>query len=62
MCGIVAAVTQRNIINFLLESIQKLEYRGYDSSGLALINKNNNFFFVKNSYILHISYKNTINY
>ncbi|CAL4317947.1 Glutamine--fructose-6-phosphate aminotransferase [isomerizing] [Buchnera aphidicola (Protaphis terricola)] len=41
MCGIVAAVTQRNIINFLLKSIQKLEYRGYDSSGLALINSNN---------------------
>jgi glucosamine--fructose-6-phosphate aminotransferase (isomerizing) len=42
MCGIVAAVTQRNIINFLLESIKKLEYRGYDSSGLAIINQNNN--------------------
>ncbi|QCI18599.1 glutamine--fructose-6-phosphate transaminase (isomerizing) [Buchnera aphidicola] len=43
MCGIVAAVTQRNIINCLLQSIKRLEYRGYDSSGLALINKNNNF-------------------
>jgi len=42
MCGIVAAVTQRYIINFLLESIKKLEYRGYDSSGLAIINQNNN--------------------
>lgn len=42
MCGIVAAVTQRNIINFLLENIKRLEYRGYDSSGLAIINKNNN--------------------
>lgn len=41
MCGIVAAVTKRNIINFLLQSIKKLEYRGYDSSGLAVINKNN---------------------
>ncbi|AWH90727.1 glutamine--fructose-6-phosphate transaminase (isomerizing) [Buchnera aphidicola (Melanaphis sacchari)] len=40
MCGIVAAVTKRNIINFLLQSIKKLEYRGYDSSGLAVINKN----------------------
>ncbi|WP_348769449.1 glutamine--fructose-6-phosphate transaminase (isomerizing) [Buchnera aphidicola] len=47
MCGIVAAVTQRNIIDFLLESIQRLEYRGYDSSGLALINKNNNFIRVR---------------
>jgi glucosamine--fructose-6-phosphate aminotransferase (isomerizing) len=42
MCGIVAAVTQRNIIDFLLEGIQKLEYRGYDSSGLAIINQNDN--------------------
>lgn len=41
MCGIVAAVTQRNIINFLLEGIKKLEYRGYDSSGLAIINQKN---------------------
>lgn len=47
MCGIVAAVTQRNITNFLLKSIQKLEYRGYDSSGLALINKNNDFIRVR---------------
>ncbi|QFQ32775.1 glutamine--fructose-6-phosphate transaminase (isomerizing) [Buchnera aphidicola (Aphis fabae)] len=43
MCGIVAAVTQRNIINFLLKSIKRLEYRGYDSSGLAIVNKNNDF-------------------
>lgn len=43
MCGIVAAVTQRNIINLLLESIHRLEYRGYDSAGLALIDNNNNF-------------------
>lgn len=42
MCGIVAAVTQRNITDFLLESIKKLEYRGYDSSGLAVINQKKN--------------------
>ncbi|QCI15732.1 glutamine--fructose-6-phosphate transaminase (isomerizing) [Buchnera aphidicola] len=42
MCGIVAAVTQRNITNFLVESIKKLEYRGYDSSGLAIIDYKNN--------------------
>ncbi|QCI18026.1 glutamine--fructose-6-phosphate transaminase (isomerizing) [Buchnera aphidicola (Aphis nasturtii)] len=47
MCGIVAAVTQRNIISFLLERIQRLEYRGYDSAGLALINQNNNFIRVR---------------
>lgn len=42
MCGIVAAVTQRNIANFLINGIKKLEYRGYDSSGLAVIDNKNN--------------------
>jgi glucosamine--fructose-6-phosphate aminotransferase (isomerizing) len=39
MCGIVAAVADRNIIPVLLEGLRKLEYRGYDSAGLALINE-----------------------
>lgn len=39
MCGIVAAVADRNIVAVLLEGLRKLEYRGYDSAGLALINK-----------------------
>jgi len=38
MCGIVAAVADRNIVPFLLEGLRRLEYRGYDSAGLALIN------------------------
>ena len=38
MCGIVAAVAARNIVPVLLEGLRKLEYRGYDSAGLALIN------------------------
>ena len=38
MCGIVAAVADRNIVPILLEGLRKLEYRGYDSAGLALIN------------------------
>ncbi|CAL4326096.1 glutamine--fructose-6-phosphate transaminase (isomerizing) [Buchnera aphidicola] len=42
MCGIVAAVTRYNIINILLEGIKKLEYRGYDSSGLAVVDHKNN--------------------
>ena len=37
MCGIVAAVADRNIVPQLLEGLRKLEYRGYDSAGLALI-------------------------
>ena len=40
MCGIVAAVADRNIVPVLLEGLRKLEYRGYDSAGLALINAN----------------------
>jgi glucosamine--fructose-6-phosphate aminotransferase (isomerizing) len=37
MCGIVGGVTQRNIVPILLEGLQRLEYRGYDSAGLAVI-------------------------
>jgi glucosamine--fructose-6-phosphate aminotransferase (isomerizing) len=36
MCGIVGAVAQRNIIPVLVEGLRRLEYRGYDSCGLAL--------------------------
>ena len=36
MCGIVAAVAQRNITPILLEGLKRLEYRGYDSCGVAL--------------------------
>ena len=37
MCGIVAAAAERNIVPVLLEGLRRLEYRGYDSAGLALI-------------------------
>lgn len=36
MCGIVAAAAQGNIVSVLLEGLRKLEYRGYDSAGLAI--------------------------
>jgi len=36
MCGIVAAVAQRNITPILVEGLKRLEYRGYDSCGVAL--------------------------
>ena len=36
MCGIVGAVAQRDITPILLEGLQRLEYRGYDSCGIAL--------------------------
>ncbi len=38
MCGIVAASSRRDISQILLSGLQALEYRGYDSAGLALIN------------------------
>src|SRR5579864_2894990 len=38
MCGIVGAVGTRNIVPILLDGLQRLEYRGYDSAGVAVIN------------------------
>ncbi|PKH23534.1 glutamine--fructose-6-phosphate transaminase (isomerizing) [Enterobacterales bacterium CwR94] len=37
MCGIVGAVAQRDIAEILLEGLKRLEYRGYDSAGLAVV-------------------------
>ncbi|MDZ7593682.1 MAG: glutamine--fructose-6-phosphate transaminase (isomerizing) [Thiobacillus sp.] len=37
MCGIVGAVAQRNVVPILLEGLRRLEYRGYDSAGLVII-------------------------
>ncbi len=37
MCGIVGAVAQRNVSKILIEGLKRLEYRGYDSAGLAVI-------------------------
>ena len=36
MCGIVGAIAQRNVASILIEGLNRLEYRGYDSAGLAL--------------------------
>ncbi|HET7158326.1 MAG TPA: glutamine--fructose-6-phosphate aminotransferase, partial [Burkholderiales bacterium] len=38
MCGIVGAVAQRNVVPILLEGLKRLEYRGYDSAGVAVVN------------------------
>ena len=38
MCGIVGATSDRNIVPILIEGIRRLEYRGYDSTGLAVVN------------------------
>jgi glutamine---fructose-6-phosphate transaminase (isomerizing) len=39
MCGIVGAISERNITNPLLMGLKRLEYRGYDSAGIAVINE-----------------------
>lgn len=38
MCGIVGGIAQRNVVPILLEGLKRLEYRGYDSAGMAVIN------------------------
>ena len=41
MCGIVAAVAERPIQSILIEGLKRLEYRGYDSAGLATLIEGN---------------------
>jgi glutamine---fructose-6-phosphate transaminase (isomerizing) len=43
MCGIIGGVTNKNITPLLLKGLKKLEYRGYDSSGIIVLSKNNSF-------------------
>jgi glucosamine--fructose-6-phosphate aminotransferase (isomerizing) len=38
MCGIVGAIGSRNIVSTLIEGLSRLEYRGYDSAGIAVLN------------------------
>ena len=38
MCGIVGAVAKRNVVPILIEGLKRLEYRGYDSAGVAVMN------------------------
>lgn len=37
MCGIVAGVSYRNIVPILTEGLRRMEYRGYDSCGVAVV-------------------------
>ncbi len=41
MCGIVGAVAQRDVADILVEGLRRLEYRGYDSAGVATIDQQN---------------------
>ncbi|MDZ7769535.1 MAG: glutamine--fructose-6-phosphate transaminase (isomerizing) [Woeseiaceae bacterium] len=40
MCGIVGAVAERNVVPILMEGLRRLEYRGYDSAGIAVMGAN----------------------
>jgi glucosamine--fructose-6-phosphate aminotransferase (isomerizing) len=40
MCGIVGGIAQRNVVPILMEGLQCLEYRGYDSAGVAVLDDN----------------------
>jgi glucosamine--fructose-6-phosphate aminotransferase (isomerizing) len=42
MCGIVGAIAERNVVDILLEGLKRLEYRGYDSAGVALLDREGN--------------------
>ena len=37
MCGIVGAIAERDVVPILLEGLRRLEYRGYDSAGVAVV-------------------------
>ena len=37
MCGIVGAVAKRDVVPFLIDGLKRLEYRGYDSAGIAVL-------------------------
>jgi glucosamine--fructose-6-phosphate aminotransferase (isomerizing) len=39
MCGIVGAIAERNVVPILMEGLRRLEYRGYDSAGIAIRNQ-----------------------
>ena len=41
MCGIVAAAARREVSEILLEGLRRLEYRGYDSAGVVVVDPDN---------------------
>lgn len=41
MCGIVGAVAEKNVVSVLVEGLRRLEYRGYDSAGVAVVDDSN---------------------
>ena len=39
MCGIVAGISNKNVLPVLIDGLERLEYRGYDSAGIAILNE-----------------------
>ena len=53
MCGIVGVIGEENVGEALLEGLSRLEYRGYDSSGIAVRKENDEIITVKSKGKLH---------
>ena len=49
MCGIVGAAARREVSEILLEGLRRLEYRGYDSAGIALVDNERNLLLHKHA-------------
>lgn len=47
MCGIVGAVAQRDVAEILVDGLHRLEYRGYDSAGVAVLGNDHNLQIVR---------------
>src|SRR3990167_8495786 len=47
MCGIIGAISGRDISRLLLDGLRRLEYRGYDSAGIAIVDSNNQLSLLK---------------
>ena len=55
MCGIVAAASQNNVVNILADGLKHLEYRGYDSAGIAVIENKNLHSYKKEGHVSELT-------